>query len=553
VSAGCVLQFPPVGRFHLDYPRLRARSPPHSAVFHLPSSEIADKFGILAEEKALGPQWHSIAATVRVAHPAVQAETTRLLGRFTTLRSELAAFGKQSDRELDVAAFRRVRDEAIPDWTSMLYAVGPRDLVNAEGRLLFRQVRSVLERHYYLSEPWQYVVTTLFVLQAHVVARLPRVFYLYLAGTYGTGKTEFESRIAQLTNGIRLVDFSLAYLARALRPGAVAILDEWGSTGSAEQEASKSALIRSGYKADAPPYSRIDGRSGKPLEFPVFGPKMIAYRGKLDDALQSRGFSIPTVKPKGEPGYDLVLANMWPKVGDLQVRLAAWGASACAEYSSDRLEAIAYTAEFRTKVRESVEELGANRDSELVTIALLVGEMAGLDVRAELLAAGELRKASVADAESEDLPALADSIRETLAAFPKTLDGEPTFIRIRQKAVKDALNRKRSSVGERPVGGKEFASLRRTIGVADGWLRVANGHALSWTLPMNFLEQLDREYPPGAGGAGSVGSVTSVPRQGRETDLTDVTDVGSRARSRVSGAIAATPFDQALLEEAERR
>ena len=104
---------------------------------------------------------------------------------------------------------------------------------------------------------------------------------------------------------------------------------------------------------------------------------------------------VPTAKPIGEAHYSLVLANLWPKTGELVPRLRGWSARVGKDWSPDALEALARTTEFQSRVRAVAGELGANRESELLTIALLVAQMVPVDVVNSLSSARELRAVEI--------------------------------------------------------------------------------------------------------------------------------------------------------------
>src|SRR5208283_727753 len=278
------------------------------------------------------------------------------------------------------------------------------------------------------------------------------------------------------------VDFSDAYLGRNTGNAKTLIIDEFDTRRSGDREEAIYAILRSGYQADAPMYCR-SSKDGKNVEFDVFGPKMVSYRGTLrDTALQGRGFHLPAAKPKGPEGWMYVLRNTWPELTDLTARLQKWGADAMTAYPPDQLKAIAYSDEFKAKVEKAVPELGANRESEIAMVALLVAEMAGIDVATELRAASEVRAIAVADAEDSALEDLAAAIVSVLGLVQKALDAKVDTVRIKQKAVKDALNTARKSRGERTVGNAEFSKLRDALGIENEWLATLSGHALVWNV-----------------------------------------------------------------------
>src|SRR5438876_6433955 len=114
-------------------------------------------------------------------------------------------------------------------------------------------------------------------------------------------------------------------MARTMSKGRTVVMDEYDATRGKEYDEVRDALLRNGYKSDAPPYVRWDPSKRSADEVPVFGPRLVGYRGGLDEALQDRGYFIPSAKPTGEGGYDFVRANLWQDTGDLPTRLKAWG------------------------------------------------------------------------------------------------------------------------------------------------------------------------------------------------------------------------------------
>src|SRR5205823_8763679 len=99
-------------------------------------------------------------------------------------------------------------------------------LATASGPELFRDVMGAIRAHYHMEQSWHYVVTTLFVFQAWVTSSLPVVFYLPIAGTRGTGKSNFLSLTAALTNALQFENVSVAAMARMMQRGRTVTMDE---------------------------------------------------------------------------------------------------------------------------------------------------------------------------------------------------------------------------------------------------------------------------------------------------------------------------------------
>src|SRR5205807_2345004 len=223
----------------------------------------------------------------------------------------------------------------------------------------------------------------------------------------------------------------------------------------------------------------------------------LTFRKDVDEALQSRGFLIPTCKVKGDSGYEFLLNNFWPHLGNLSERLDEWGKVATHAIPASNLEAIARSPEFRSKAKTVLKELGANRAAEIVTVALLVGEVAGIDILEDLREANAVREiaseASASQDQEELLEVLADLTRTEIASKKEELFGEVKIVRVRQKDAFDEFNRRRRERGEKPLGTKSFVSVRREAGIGEAWMRNYHG-AYVWGLPVDWVRtNLTRE------------------------------------------------------------
>ncbi len=436
-----------------------------------------------------------------------------------------------------------------------------------DGPGLFREVVSVLKRHYFMDEDWHYAVSALGVLQSYLAPILPRVFYLFYGGRFGSGKTNILDLMAHLTGGLLLENVSPAALARVLgdpeHPARTLCIDEADVERGRDLMEVRDALIRQGYRVTAAPYVRWDPAKKTTESVPIYGMKVLSYRGGLDDALTSRGFTIPTATPDGESGFDYVLRNLAPQVGDLPRRLAVWGREVARAWPQERVAALYETDNFRSKVKAAVAEgrFGANRDSELAAVAVLVAEVAGADLTAELRAASELRKVALTDSEGSLVEELRDAILAEAGAVASKLDSTEPEVRVRQKALKDRVNRELKGRGERPVSDKSLASARRNLGVKDAWLRTPQRRVV-YVLPSSFIRSLRGDSTP----LGSPDSPDSLSRPdvkgepsepsesrgepGRPGSDPDPGDLFGGRSTRADRARAA--FDQAERKEGER-
>jgi hypothetical protein len=433
--------------------------------------------------------------------------------RMTEARDEIAARYPKPDNGPDAKAARTqyILEERLRAAWAFLAGMwratfarfreleGDRELES--GAELFQEVVARIRAHYYLEEEWHYTICGLFVMQAWAVraGALPAVFYLYFGGSMSSGKSNILQLIALLTDGLMLENVSPSAVARVISSdgeGRALLLDEIDVERGQELDDVMAALLRSGYRRNGPPYVRWNAKEKKAESFSVFGPKAGSYRSSLDPALQSRGFVIPTAKPTGEDYYGLVLANLWPRTADLVPRLRDWGAAATRRWPGEVLEETAHSPEFQADLRRVTGMLGANRESELVTIALLVARMVPIDAASSLQNAAELRKVEI----SEDQAEAIEELREvTLANLAKTVsfaaDGHEVY-RVAQKSVRDEISRRRKERQERPITPGRLALLRREWGVKDAWL-VEYGHRIVWNLPKAFVDSVQTP-PPGS-------------------------------------------------------
>jgi hypothetical protein len=368
------------------------------------------------------------------------------------------------------------------------------DEVRAEGRNLHTEVVEALRRHYFFEDSWAYPILGLAILEAWISMALPVVFYIFFEGTLGAGKTNLLSLVAALTKALSFENVSTAALARtmgAARPGVAVCIDEADVFRGKEIGETLNAMIRQGYKRNAAKYVRWNQDENRAEELPIYGVKFETLRGKLDPALSSRGFHFPSAAPVGEEHYELVLNNLWPDLGDLPERLERWGEKASGAYVDADAESIARSPEFRDRVRSSVRRLGANRDSELFTIAILVCEITGVDLSAELRRAGDVRTLESGNSESggadETVAVLQDLWLEEGRTGARRIVKEG--FRVRQSDLRSRVNVRLAEKGERRLTDVDFAAVRRDLGIKESWLSRPKNQT-TWTIPLEDLDRL---------------------------------------------------------------
>jgi hypothetical protein len=357
-----------------------------------------------------------------------------------------------------------------------------------DGAGLFTEVVTTLKHHFHFEKESNARLVALFIMQAHVAKGLPGVFYIAVPGGKGCGKTNLLNIIRALTNGRMFENISVAALARSIDYGVTICIDEFDVDREKEVNEVRDALIRQGYKADGSKYARWNAAKREIEEISVYGPKAIAYRGKIDIALLDRSYIVPVEKYIGDNGYEFTRVNIWKEVGDLSDRLANWGALAVKTFPQEVLANLAATPDFQANVKNTTESFGASRGTELAIYANLVAHMVGIEVSEDVAAADKIRlvEDDSADEQAEVQEALLEVLKEGKAQ--KALEGIKE-IRIPQKAVKDRVNERRKERDERPLSDVRFKVLRREIGIKEAWVRPCHGKN-EWAIPVSFLVTL---------------------------------------------------------------
>lgn len=393
-----------------------------------------------------------------------------------------------ADSEIDAIARSVIRYAPARDEAQAIRDALEEELAT-EGPRLFEDIKAAIREHFFFEQEWHYTIAGLYVLECTVFKSLPAVFYLFFPGSFGTGKTNILGLIATLTGSVSFENVSVAALAHELGDGKPVCIDEYDVTRGKDMDEVRNALVRQGYKRTAAPYTRYDVTTKKNEYIPIFGPKALTFRGSIETALQSRGYTIPTVKAKGEDGYRYVVNNLWPHIAGLPKRIARWGRTARATFPDTDLEVMTRSPELHDEVKAICKELGANRSAELAIVAVLVARMAGLDVVVDLKKANALNELETSASESEDREELLEVLGDiTKAQMTREFLGEAKIVRHRQRMVRDELNRRKAERHEKTLTTPQFAALRREAGINEEWL-VHHGGSLVWNLPIEWVKE----------------------------------------------------------------
>ena len=364
--------------------------------------------------------------------------------------------------------------------------------------LLFEDVRRNLVSHYRFpaGSEWAYDLAALWVMQVYVSDGLSAVFYLLLGGSKGDGKTTLLDLLSLLAGAINASDISVAALVHALSetPDRAVTLDEFDAVRDSERDSALSAIVRNGY-VRGKSYIRHNVKTHANEECPTFGAKAIGFRGAVDSALEDRGFPLPCTKYTGPGGFDYVQANDGPSVGNLPARLREW---AGAMRETRRLVRAEFKeSKWESKVREVVgNRIGANRDSQLASVALQVCRFCCIDLTDSLKAALGLRTETATANTSVSL----EEAQEILNGLTQPADSSlkvSEFYVVRQRDFANAVNAKRRERRERPLTSGQIAAIRRDLGVLDSWLSHPQNKT-TWNLPSREWDARSKSDDPSA-------------------------------------------------------
>lgn len=422
------------------------------------------------------------------------------------------------------------------------------------GTPLFPKVVQYQDRYFHPATRAEQVICALYCFQAWAIEVLSDVFFLFLAGPPGSGKSNQLESLTLLTDGALENDVTRSVLGRyfptesdtqegedcevhqgalrrRLRRRAVRSLgiDEASTRAAANELAERDRLLRASYQRTiGNTYSRYNVETGRIESWNTFGPKMMALTGSVDPGLASRGFVITAAKVSGEEHYQLVLNKKRRMVDGFHKQLVsefrAWNRWVTQWWTADRVASLQASENHRAAVRSVVSELGANRESELLCTAVTVAMLAGVDLTAELREmAGSLGAAGDEDEDADE---------EVLDAIIAVAQRQAVLVRseeivLKQVDVQKFINEGRSHAEPpmRPLISKPFAESYRKY-IPARFIRNRGGRNY-WVIPTSHLANLKALLEGGLVNLPNLVNIRDNPvQQSLKVDQVDRVDQG---------------------------
>lgn len=326
-----------------------------------------------------------------------------------------------------------------------------------DGPTLFHDVKSEVERLIEFSLPWHSSVLTIYIMQTYLVGVLNGVFYIGVVGPKGSGKTTVLEVATSLSyNGLLTGNISPAALARILDRGASVAADEVDELKGDILDIIQAAL-RHGYRRGSE-YVRWNMNTNMEERLNTFGPKIMSFRGGIEDALQSRTFPLAMSPATDKQTIDRVLENMIRDETPLRTRLKTWAEEAMKEWTPKKLAELTRTDVFRDTLAKILGPIRTAREVEISSAMLLVSLIVGVNVLEAITQAAEMQREAEVDEEVQNL-------REFILGEwnerhrPNTIELED--IRIRYNLVRRDLK-------EKSYSQFAFRRIMREVGFRDG-------------------------------------------------------------------------------------
>jgi len=409
---------------------------------------------------------------------------------------------------------------------------------------LFRDVKAWFQSMFHFDEPMDATLVTLFIFQTRCYRLLPTVFYLFIMGRLGSGKTCLLNALRMLGRGLLLGNISVAAMARELGRGrevrlesqvrvarsAIPVMyhlgcfDEFDASGDRDRHAVMEEMLRHGYRADGPGYVRWDLERNKSTTFDLYMPKAAAATSTLNPALASRGFRVSAVPFDSPEGWAILLSNRYPKqVAELNKRLDDWADAVALSFNMEHIEELETSEEHAKRVEAITGGLGLNRKNEHALTCATISYLVGIDIANELKHG--IETLAIANEEYEDEIEEINSAILAVAMQQSPIETADS-VTLKQSVVKRFINDARDQNHHKPLGNKRFAEAYRAAGIKDSWIRGRGGKNW-WVIPMRHLQVLRGlvNSPNSVNLAGNLdqqtfeaGRVDSVDREGAVAD-----------------------------------
>ena len=322
--------------------------------------------------------------------------------------------------------------EALSQGVNFMEALGAALAANPE--ILRRAVRFALCEVIVVREPHHYDVMFLAAAQPHLRFVLPDecCAYLAFAGPKSSGKSTATKVVTKLAGGRFFAGGSPAALRDTFGEGQLVGLDEVDT--QIKRLDDLEGILRTGNSWNAIyPLKVRQGNDWKTEERNIGGPKVFNFRGRVDDALLSRGYIVNLPRQRGGP---LVVSSLYPYrlIGPLSVLLGRVCARSARKWSRALVEE-------HMKGRAFIDRLdrlptGLARSQQTAAILLIISDILGLGLDVEV---------SRASGEQADTDEESDELAEWLREFYGTFrcEGSTRDLEVSQAALLAFINDKR--------------------------------------------------------------------------------------------------------------
>jgi hypothetical protein len=333
---------------------------------------------------------------------------------------------------------------------------------------VFRRVSAEFQRLVLFPSEIHPKVCSLFVFASYLARPLlPAVFYVVLKGPASSGKTTVLEIMKELCDkGLLTYDASAPALARMLDRGSTLLADEIDQMED-ERRDLVSGAARVGYRRGAT-YLRWDFKAKQPEEVKVFGAKAFSCHDDLDAALMTRTVVIKMERAPAEKVRELVLLNMVRNLSPVKAEIERTCADIVSRWNEERIGGRLLDPAFREVVYRLAGNSEMPRDVEIGAVLLLVAEMLGIDLVAEL--GHVLKDAESRGGANQEVVEIAEWLLEratSLGVRPDTPPGSKSPAQ-RTESLRAEWNAIRKNVGDRPISPRVFHRILSEVGLREG-------------------------------------------------------------------------------------